>query len=304
MRQRRRMNSDIAITHNEDKNESQAILDGLNSIRAHEMIHKDDVVVITPNWVNKSKPHPKDATVVGHDSLRTLIQYVKNLNPKRIIAASGSGGHPTLEVMKAVGYEEVIQSEGIEFLDLNYGPYTTISLNHDRPAQTKINTILNDMTFLISFTQLKHHESATMSASIKNIAMGWPPAEIHGFPKKGLGIHDNLHSFIAAMADAIPIDLSILSCNPAMIGTGPTNGLSRHTGLVVCGTDPFSVDTIGARFLGFKPEAVQYLNLCKKLKMGVTDIEQMHLMGMDLIEAEKQFSRAVYGEEITIDMSN
>ncbi len=37
---------------------------------------------------------------------------------------------------------------------------------------------------IISFTQLKQHEEATVTASIKNIAMGWLPAEIHGYPKK------------------------------------------------------------------------------------------------------------------------
>jgi len=38
---------------------------------------------------------------------------------------------------------------------------------------------------------------------IKNIALSWPPAQIHGSPKKNLGIHDQLHEFICAMAKAI-----------------------------------------------------------------------------------------------------
>ncbi|GMQ58691.1 hypothetical protein AN1V17_30860 [Vallitalea sediminicola] len=302
MRQRKRMSSDVSITRN--SNESQAITEGLNNITASQLINNNDVVVITPNWVNLDKPNPQSGVVVGGDSLRTIIQYVKGSNPKRIIIATGSGGQTTSDVMKKVGYDEIIQSEGVEFVDLNYGPYTTISLNNERPSSTKINQIINEVTVLISFTQLKHHESATMSACIKNIALAWPPAEIHGYPKKALGIHDNLHSFITAMAEAVPIDICILSCNPTMIGTGPTGGVSRHTELVICGTDPVSVDTIGARFLGFKTEAVQYLDKCDRLKIGVTDLKQMNMTGLDLVSAEQQFSKTVYGETIAIDSKN
>lgn len=293
------MSSDVSITRN--ANESQAITEGLNNITANQLINNNDVVVITPNWVNLDKPNPSSAVVVGDESLRTIIQYVKGSNPKKIIIATGSGGQATGDVMKKVGYDQIIQSEGVEFVDLNYGPYTTLSLNNERPSSTKINQIINEATVLISFTQLKHHESATMSACIKNIALAWPPAEIHGYPKKALGIHDNLHSFITAMAEAIPIDISIVSCNPTMIGTGPTGGVPRHTELVICGTDPVSVDTIGARFLGFKTEAVQYLDKCDRLKIGVTDLKQMNMTGLDLVSAEQQFSKTVYGETIAID---
>jgi len=293
------MSSDVSITRN--ANESQAITEGLNNITANQLINNNDVVVITPNWVNLDKPTPSSAVVVGDESLRTIIQYVKGSNPKKIIIATGSGGQATGDVMKKVGYDQIIQSEGVEFVDLNYGPYTTLSLNNERPSSTKINQIINEATVLISFTQLKHHESATMSACIKNIALAWPPAEIHGYPKKALGIHDNLHSFITAMAEATPIDISILSCNPTMIGTGPTGGVPRHTELVICGTDPVSVDTIGARFLGFKTEAVQYLDKCDRLKIGVTDLKQMNMTGLDLVSAEQQFSKTVYGETIAID---
>lgn len=299
MRQRKKMSSDISITHNSD--ERQAIMDGLNNIATNQLIGSTDVVVITPNWVNLSKPYPESAVVVGQDSLRMIIQYVKGLKPKRIVVATGSGGQPTPQVMKAVGYDQVIQSEGVEFIDLNEGPFITVPLQNKRPSSTKINKLLEETTVLISFTQLKHHESATMSACIKNIALGWPPASVHGFPKKALGIHDHLHTFIAAMTEVVPIDIAILSCNPVMIGTGPTKGLARHTGLVICGTDAISVDTIGARLLGFKPEAIQYLDLCDQLKIGVTDVKQMHLVGLDLPTAEERFSQAVYGEMMAVD---
>lgn len=300
-RTRRRNSPDIGISklQNDSVHEGDAIRDGLNLIQGSNLINSNDVVVITPNWVN-NRP-PESGTVVGVQSLQEIIRFVKESNPKRIVVAAGSGGKSTTEIMTAAGFDKIVKDEGVEFIDLNSGPFTRISLNHPYPSATNLNRLFDEMTFLISFTQLKYHEEATISACIKNIALGWPPAEEHGHPKKNLGIHEDLHGFIRAMAQAIPIDLSILSANPAMIGTGPSKGIPKHTGIVLCGTDPVAADTAGARLLGFKPQGVRYLYECMKANLGVTDTNSMNIKGLQLQEAENAFSIAAYGQKVAVD---
>jgi len=173
--------------------------------------------------------YPQTEDIVGPESLRGVIQFAKKNNPRRIVVATGSAGGSTLEIMRTVGYEKIIKEEQIEFVDLNHGSFTRIELNHKVPSATNLNKLYEEMAFLISFTQLIMHEVATMSADIKNIAMGWPPTEEHGHPKKNHGIHDDIHGFIRAMAEKIKIDLSIVSANPAMVGIGPHGGVSRHS---------------------------------------------------------------------------
>lgn len=299
IRKKKRLTPDVAITRNFD--EGQAVLEGLKLINAENLINEQDVVVITPNWVNDKKQHEKSGIVVGPQTLQTIIQFVKGRNPKRIVLACGSGGGDTPQVMTNVGYDKIIQQEGVEFIDLNVGPYMDLPINYDIFPSTKINQLLNETTVLLSFTQLKHHEEATMSASIKNMALSWPPTEIHGTPKKDLGIHTHLHNFIRAMAEQVPIDLAIVSANPVMVGTGPTKGTARHTGLVITGTDAVAVDTIGARFLGFKPQGVNYLFQCAEKQIGEHDLGKMKLVGLTIQEAEKFFSEAVYGEQVIVD---
>ena len=295
MRQRKRIRPDIAICQNNV--ESEAILESLNLIRANEIISKDDVVVITPNWVKDKEP--ETGIVVGDESLRTVIGFIKAQNPKRIVVATGSGGGHTKEVLKR--YKHVLAQEEVEFVDLNEGPFVRVNLNHSRPSSTGLNKIYEEMTCLVSFTQLKIHEEGIVSGAIKNIALSWPPASEHGSPKKDTGIHDDLHGFIRAMSEILPIDLSIVSANPAMIGTGPAKGISRHTGIVISGTDPFSVDTIGARLLGFKPQAVRYLYESSQKGLGETDILKMNMYGIPIIQAEKEFSQRCYGTAISVD---
>lgn len=301
MRERRIKEPIVSITR--DGIEQESIVSALELLPVSKIIHEGSKVVITPNWV-KSKP-PQTATVVGPETLRELIQYVKSFNPREVIIATGSGGDDTRKVFEEVGYDRIIGEEGVEFIDLNYGPYTEIELDHHIISKTKINKVIEDMDVLISFTQLKQHEEATISASIKNIALGWPPAEIHGFPKKQTGIHEDLHGFIVAMAKRIAIDIAIVSVDKAMIGTGPSDGKAVDTGgLVIASTDPVAADAIAARLLGFLPQAVQYIYALYKDKVGEADPKNMTLKGLTLEEAEKIFSRAVYNQEILIDKNN
>ncbi len=287
--------NDVAITHHD--NESQAVIDGLQLIQAESLFTNEDTIVIIPNWVNNDKPHPSSGITVGPQTLKTIIKWAKSRNPKRLIIATGSGGGNTLDVMKEVLYEQIIKEEEVEFVDFNTGPYDELIIDHPIIHGLKINKIINANIKIISFTQLKQHEEATMSASIKNVMMSIPSTEEHGAPKKNLGIHEDLHGFIAKMAQKIPIQLAIISCNPAMVGTGPSKGAPYHTGLVICGNNPISCDTIGARLLGYKPQAISYLY---QLTKGA-DLNQINLKGIPLRDAEIIFSQKVYQNNIAID---
>ncbi|RDY25659.1 DUF362 domain-containing protein [Romboutsia weinsteinii] len=276
--------------------ESNSLEKALDMLPIEKIISKGDRVIITPNWVNDKGP--KSGAVVGPKTLKKLIEYVKSKEPSRVYIATGSGGGKTTDIMEKVGYKKIIKEEEVEFIDLNYGPYVNLELNHHIIKSTPINKIINEADVIISFTQLKQHEEATVTASIKNIAMGWPPAEIHGYPKKNTGIHEDLHGFIRSFANVVPIDLAIVSCDKAMIGTGPSNGKAVDTpGLIIASTDPVAADAIGSRLLGFLPQAVCYLYGLYNDGVGEVRPENMEIKGIELREAEEIFSKAAYGEK-------
>lgn len=260
MRKRKVKEPYVAIT--KAFTESKSLEKALDMLPIDKVIEKGDTVIITPNWVNDKGP--RTGAVVGPKTLKTLIEYVKSKEVAKIYIATGSGGGKTSDIMTKVGYDKVIDEENVEFVDLNYGPYVNLQLDHHIIKSTPINKIIDEADVIISFTQLKNHEEATVTASIKNIAMGWPPAEVHGYPKKNTGIHEDLHGFIRAFANKVPIDLSIVSCDKAMVGTGPSSGKSVDTpGLIIASTDPVAADAVGARLLGFLPQAVAYYTMIK-----------------------------------------
>lgn len=298
MRENRKIKEPIvAIT--KALTEGQSLEKALNLLPIDEIIQKGDKVIITPNWVKDKAP--KDGVVVGPKTLQRLIQFVKTKEPSAIYIATGSGGTETPQVMTKVGYDKIIKEENVEFVDMNYGPFTELELGHHIIKTTPINKIVEEADVIISFTQLKYHEEATVTASIKNIALGYPPASVHGFPKKNTGIHEDLHGFIRSMAKKIPIDLAIISLDKAMIGTGPIFGQAVDTpGLLIASTDPVAADSVGARLLGFLPQGVNYLYGLYKDGLGEADPKNMTIKGIDLIEAEKIFSKAAYGDKESI----
>jgi uncharacterized protein (DUF362 family) len=282
------------------KNEQQSIVAALELLPIKDILKEGSTVVITPNWVNAADP--STGTIVGPESLRQLIRYTKGYNPGKIIVATGSGGEKTSDIFHKIGYDNIIREEAVEFVDVNFGPFIDLPLEHDVIPLTKINKLLEELDVLISFAQLKQHEEATITATIKNIALGWPPAEVHGYPKKSLGIHEDLHGFITAMAKKIPIDIAIISVDKAMIGTGPSGGVTVDTeGLVIASTDAVAADTIGARLLGFLPQGIHYLYDLYKANVGEADPKNMDIRGLSLEEAERIFSKAAYGQEVILD---
>lgn len=294
----RRMNQTVvAITKHDD--EPLALQQALSLLPLDNFITPQDTVVVTPNWV-QPRP-PESGTVSGPGTLQYLLQWLKGFQPRRLVVACGSGGAPTPVAMEAAGFKPVLEAEGVEFIDLNYGPYIDLSLNHPYPSVTPVNRLLAETDILISFTQLKVHAEATMSAALKNIALSWPPAEIHGFPKTQRGIHEKLHEFIAAMVQAVPVSLAIVSASPAMIGTGPAAGKPVHTGLLLIGTDPVATDVVAARLLGLMPQGVHYLYRAVELGVGEGDLKKVDLRGLPLDVAEAIFSEAAYGYRIALD---
>ena len=284
----------IAIT--KGMTEGHSLEKALDMLPVDKIIKKGDKVIITPNGVKDKKP--KDGVVSGPKTLKKLIQYVKQREPSEIYIAFGSGGTDSMKVLQTAGFDKIIEEENVKFVDMNYGPFFDIELDGPILKSTPLNKVIEDADVIISFTQLKYHEEATVTAAIKNIAMGYPPASIHGYPKKQTGIHEDLHGFIRCFAKKVPIDLSIISLDKAMIGTGPSDGMAVDTpGLVIASTDPVAADSIGARLLGFLPQAVCYLYGLYKDGLGEARPENMTILGVDLIEAEKIFSKCAYGKK-------
>jgi uncharacterized protein (DUF362 family) len=207
---------------------------------------------------------------------------------------------------------DVVKQEGAEFFDHNRPPFTQVFLDYDPGADVDgpqraamVNPRVLEYETLVSLAQLKLHETATVTLSLKNIAMSYPAADHYGHPRSTQK-HKNhffadMHSFIAAMAKRFPIHLAVIAGRPAMIGTGPLGGHAVETGLVIASTDPVAADGVGARLLGFRSQAVRHLWEAGRLRVGEAVADKATYPAMSLTDAIKAFTKAAYGRELTFE---
>jgi uncharacterized protein (DUF362 family) len=297
----------VVITQNDSID--QAIREALGHIPLANLVSRK-LVAVKPNetWASA-----RDTTgVTQPDTLRAVLQALKQHTPRELVVSGGSGAAETAEVFRVAGLMEVVKAEGALFFDHNRPPFTQVDLEYAPEADVTgpqksvmVNPRVLEYETLISLAQLKLHETATVTLSLKNIAMSFPAADYYGHPrsrqKHENHFFDDMHSFIAAMARRFPIHLAIIVGHPAMIGTGPLGGHAVETGLVIASTDAVAADTVGARLLGFRTQGVRHLWEAERLGLGETDVENMEFPALGLRQAIEAFTSAAYGERLTFE---
>jgi len=297
----------IAIT--QDDAIEQAITQALGYLQLESII-QGKIVAVKPNdtWASE-----QDKTAVTQpDTLRAVLRLVKQHNPKELIVTGGSGSGQTDEIFQVAGLMNVVKEEEASFFDHNRGPFQEVQLTYapekDVTGPQKavmINPRILTYETLIVVSQLKMHAIATVTLSLKNIAMSFPAADYYGHPRATQAerhhFMEDMHSFIAAMHCRFPAQLAIIVGHPAMVATGPIGGYTAETGLVIASPDPLAADVVGAQVLGLSIQAVRHLWEASRLGPGVAEISQMEFPAMQLKDAIKVFTKKVYGKELTFE---
>lgn len=297
----------VSIARN--NNIEQAVVEALGHLALGQLV-PGKLVAIKPNETYAKAGDTGGVT--QPDTLRAVIRCLKALGPRELVVTGGAGAAETDEVFRVAGLMDVLQQESVEFFDHNRPPFQAVELRYgpDREAQgpqqsVMVNPRVLEYEVVVSLSQLKLHETATVTLTLKNIAMSFPAADYYGHPRSkeqhANAFFDDMHSFIAAMARRFPIHLGIIVGHPAMIATGPLGGHEVETGLVIASTDPVAADAVGARLLGFVPQGVRHIWEAAKLELGETDFERMDFPGLSLADAVGAFTEAAYGERLTFE---
>jgi uncharacterized protein (DUF362 family) len=298
----------VAITQDRD-NIGRAIDEALTHLPLEKVV-RGKLVALKPNetWATA-----EDTTAVTQaDTLRAVLRAVNRYGPREVVVTGGAGAAETADVFRHTGMMDVIEEEGATFFDHNRPPFREVPLEYAPERDVKgpqrsvmVNPRVLDYQALIAISQLKLHRTATVTLALKNVAMSFPAADYYGHPRAEKwhehGFFEDMHSFIAAMAKRFPISLAITTGHPAMIATGPTGGIPVETGLVIASIDPVAADCVGAKLLGFNPQAVRHLWEAGRLGLGETETDQMEFPVLTLQEAAQAFTEAAYGKAITLE---
>lgn len=297
----------VAITHHAEI--ERAIDQALGCLDLEELV-RGKRVAVKPNdtWASKD-----DTTgVTQPDTLRAVLRHLKRFDPQELVVTGGAGAAETDDVFRVAGLMDVVHEQGATFFDHNRPPFVEIALDYApqkdvQGPQKKImvNPRVLEYQTLVAVNQLKLHSTATVTLALKNIAMSYPAADYYGHPrskeKHQQSFFDDMHSFIAAMAKRFPIHLAVTVGHPAMIGTGPLMGHAVETGLAIASRDPVAADVVGARLLGFGPQAVRHLWEAGRLGLGQTETDDMEFPALSLKDAWAKITEALYGHRLSFE---
>ncbi len=247
-------------------------------------------VAIKPNdtWAS-----PTDLTPCTQpDTLRATIRFIKKFSPSKITVSGGSGAAQTEDVFRYLGLDKVIAEEEVFFFDHNRPPFIPVTLSYGPMREVQVNPYILEYDTLVSLAQLKVHNSAVVTLSMKNIAMSFPAADYYGHPRENYDhphtIFRDLHSFIVGMCQRFPINLAIIVAHPAMVIRGPIGGKTFEGDLTIISRDFVAADAVGAAILG--RSGVSHILEAQKLGLGTADIEKIEVTGCPLELALTHFS--------------
>lgn len=281
------MRSRVSIAYNEDI--EAALRLALDQLEGLSELFIGKHVAVKPNdtWASAT-----DLTACTQaDTIRTVIRYIKSYYPKKITVTGGAGAGETDEVFRLLGINKVIEDEGVEFFDHNKPPFSAVPLEYGPQSDVMVNGHIFEYDTIISLAQLKVHNIAAVTLTMKNIAMSFPAADYYGHPRsKSLHPHrffSDMHKFIAGMCKRFRIDLGIIVGHPAMSGTGPIGGKTFETGLAIASKDFVAADAVGARVLGC--DKVEHIMDAERLGLGSGNIHNIEIIGLPLGEAVRIF---------------
>jgi len=270
------------------------------------IVHVSDTVVIKPNLIWGAAPdegYTTDPRVV-----RTLVRMVQEAGAGKVIIADGAALYrdwhdargATVEAFRLCGYDadgDMVDDEtGAQLVDLNDAGGLD---QHNPDLVTQVGVpngliwisywlprVVMEADVLIGVPVLKNHSYAGVTLGLKN-QIGIAPSDIYHQAGSNMfkwalehGPHD-LGRHIVDLNLARPLDFVVVDGLRGMTD-GPIGGTLANPPmrLIMAGTDPVAVDTIGTLVMGYDPASVPYLSWAAGAGLGTNDVRQITVRGV------------------------
>ncbi len=237
---------------------ARTIREGLAELGLGPAWARGKSVLLKPNLVEPSREAPHINT---HPAVvRAAVEVFRGWGASRVFVAEGQGHSRDSDfVLEQSGLGEVLEEDGIEFVDLNHDD---VILKPNRLRFTRLGRLALPATLLradliVSLPKLKTHHWAGVTLSMKNL-FGVMPGCYYGWPKNVLH-HAGIPESILDINATVRPHLAIVDGIVGMEGDGPIMGTPRASGVLVMGTNLPAVDASAARLMGLDPARVSYL---------------------------------------------
>jgi len=176
-----------------------------------------------------------------------------------------------------LGYEKLAKEKNVELFNLSEDTLIekTVKVN-DREITFKVPQILLNSDLFINVPKLKVMRATKITCAMKNIfgCIGTPRKIVyHKFLDEAIvGINKILHPHLTVVDGTVALGRFPIKLN-----------------LIMAGTDPFAVDWIASKIMGYKSSSVKFLKIVVNEKLG--DPKDLVVKGEDVTGFAKIFPK-------------
>lgn len=172
------------------------------------------------------------------------------------VVESDATAMKTKYVFQMLGYTKLAEEKKVELLNLSKGDFEEEKVKvNGRELVFKVPKLLLDADLFINVPKLKIMRDVVITCAFKNLF------GCIGSPRK-IVYHPHLNEAIVGINRVLKPNLTIVD---GMVALGK---FPAKLGLIMASIDPFSVDWVAARIMGYNPSRIKYLKIAMKEKVG------------------------------------
>ena len=137
---------------------------------------------------------------------------------------------------------------------------------------------------VIHFPTMKTHGHTTTTGAMKNAFGGLIPKYRHHAHKK---IHEVLVDLLEIQKEIHNGIFSVMDGCVCGNGAGPRTMEPFCGNIILASEDQVAVDAIAAKIMGFDPLKIDYINMAHDKGLGMGDVDQIEIIGMDNVDFRK-----------------
>ena len=240
-------------------------------------IKKGQTVVVKPNigW----DVSPERAGNTNPLLIKRIVQHCYNAGAKKVYVFDNTCDNWE-KCYKTSGIQQAVKDAGGQIVPANTESYYhEVMVGKGKVLKTtKVHELILESDVFINVPVLKHHSSADMTISMKNL-MGvvWDRRYWH---------KNNLHQCIADYAayEKKPV-LNIVDAYRVMFRNGPRGVTTADTELLktlVIAPDMVAADAAGVKLLGKNPDDVKYITYASEMKLGNKNLDSLRISRIKL----------------------
>lgn len=221
------------------------------------------------------KPSIYDPGLVGNTNLE-LVRSVAGLFSSAMPVSLVESDNPLRtaeEAFERTSYTTLL-NEGVRLVNLSTAECQQVQFDGGQFQSREMPSILHGDRLLLNLATMKAEPGITsVGAGVKNL--------FGLLPERDKSIyHGNIDQVLVDLLAIYRPDLTIIDLTDPVIGNRE-DGITRHLGGVIVGTDPVAVDAFCAELLGVDPLDVPFLTMAYDRGLGEILMDRISILGTD-----------------------